>query len=165
MPRPSSKSIEQSINGRKNILKRFDRASQAVQSIAVASGQDADLRGGQDAEELQVVEVRLRQSEIDNALKRLSFSPEADKRLKYTTRPGGSELSMQRVKAKFGMCQFADETLKRKNQEHERSRAAEEEILADRITDNANGANAMNSDECDESAGYIKLQQHSSLTI
>ncbi|KAK9428241.1 hypothetical protein V1505DRAFT_388084 [Lipomyces doorenjongii] len=97
MTRPSSKYTEQSINGRKNVLKRFDRASQAVQSIAEASaqdadargGQDADARGGQDAEELQVVEVRLRQSEIDNALKRLWLSPEADKRLKYTTRPGG----------------------------------------------------------------------------
>ncbi|KAK9489709.1 hypothetical protein V1508DRAFT_400580 [Lipomyces doorenjongii] len=123
MTRPSSKSIEQSINGRKNILKRFDRASQAAQNIAEASGQDADARGGQDAEELQVVEVRLRQSEIDNALKRLWF--------------------LQTL-------------INRKNQEQERSRAAEEEILADRITDNANGANAMNSDECDESAAAVE---------
>ncbi|KAK9481590.1 hypothetical protein V1527DRAFT_493468 [Lipomyces starkeyi] len=93
MARPSKKSIQRSINGRKNALKRFDTASQPTQHYAEVRGKDA--------EEFQVVEVRLSQSEIDNALKRLSFRPEADKRLKYTTRPGGSERSIRRFKAKF----------------------------------------------------------------
>ncbi|KAK9481713.1 hypothetical protein V1527DRAFT_455753, partial [Lipomyces starkeyi] len=53
-------SIQRSINGRKNALKRFDAASQPTQHHAEASG-------CQDGEELQVVEVRLSQSEIDNA--------------------------------------------------------------------------------------------------
>ncbi|KAK9481425.1 hypothetical protein V1527DRAFT_456038, partial [Lipomyces starkeyi] len=85
-----------SINGRKNALKRFDTASQPTQH-------HAEVRGSQDAEEFQVVEVRLSQSEIDNALKRLSFRPEADKRLKYTTRPGGSEGRYADSKRNSGM--------------------------------------------------------------
>ncbi|KAK9258372.1 hypothetical protein V1519DRAFT_476988 [Lipomyces tetrasporus] len=71
MARPSKKSIQPSINGRKNALKRFDTASQPIQH-------HAEAHGSQDAEELQVVEVRLSQSEIDNALKRVCFRPEAE---------------------------------------------------------------------------------------
>ncbi|KAK9428642.1 hypothetical protein V1505DRAFT_357606 [Lipomyces doorenjongii] len=70
-----------------------DAVSQAAQRI--------ETSGGQDVEELEVVEVCLAQSEIDNALKRLSFFPESDKSLKYTTRPGGFERSIRRFKAKF----------------------------------------------------------------
>ncbi|KAK9426900.1 hypothetical protein V1505DRAFT_407119 [Lipomyces doorenjongii] len=36
-----------------------------------------------------------------NALAKLSYFSEADKKLKYSTRPGGSERSLQRWKAKF----------------------------------------------------------------
>ncbi|KAK9241716.1 hypothetical protein V1506DRAFT_510158 [Lipomyces tetrasporus] len=86
MARPSKKSIQRSINGRKIALKRFDTASQPTQPHA---------------EELRVVEVRLSQSKIDNALKHLCFRPEADKRLKYTTRPDGPERSIRIFKAKF----------------------------------------------------------------
>ncbi|KAK9238545.1 hypothetical protein V1525DRAFT_387448 [Lipomyces kononenkoae] len=75
MGRPSKKSLQWSINGRKNVLKRYDTVRQAAQSI--------ETSGGQDAEDLEVVEVFLAQSEIDNALKRLPFCPEADKSLKY----------------------------------------------------------------------------------
>ncbi|KAK9489850.1 hypothetical protein V1508DRAFT_400437 [Lipomyces doorenjongii] len=171
MARPRKKSIARSINGRKNVLKRFDIASQATQ-------RHAEARGSQDAEELQVVEVRLRQSEIDNALKRLCFRPEADKRLKYTTRPAGSERSIRRFKAKFRNVDasikplvafsftktevstgpFSDEDRKQQDQEHGRSQSTAEEILNDRETDNASGENAIISEECEESTDDYALE-------
>ncbi|KAK9482897.1 hypothetical protein V1527DRAFT_474827 [Lipomyces starkeyi] len=40
-------------------------------------------------------------SEKTDALSKLSYFSEADKKLKYSTRPGGSERSLQRWKAKF----------------------------------------------------------------
>ncbi|KAJ8103708.1 hypothetical protein POJ06DRAFT_217233 [Lipomyces tetrasporus] len=40
-------------------------------------------------------------SEKMDALERLSYFSEADKKLKYSTRPGGSERSLRRWKAKF----------------------------------------------------------------
>ncbi|KAK9234072.1 hypothetical protein V1525DRAFT_391817 [Lipomyces kononenkoae] len=40
-------------------------------------------------------------SEKMDALSKLSYFSEADKKLKYSTRPGGSERSLQRWKAKF----------------------------------------------------------------
>ncbi|KAK9350922.1 hypothetical protein V1523DRAFT_398803 [Lipomyces doorenjongii] len=163
MARPSKKSIQRSINGRKIALKRFDAASQPTQHHAEASG-------SQDAEELQVVEVRLSQSEIDNALKRLCFRPETDKSLKYTTRPGGPERSIRRFKAKFRNADasikplaafnftktevstgtFSDEDRRQQDQEHERNQSTAQETLNDPGTDNANGENAMISEECEE---------------
>ncbi|KAK9317371.1 hypothetical protein V1524DRAFT_413707 [Lipomyces starkeyi] len=56
---------------------------------------------GQDEAELQIVEMGLTQPEIDDALKRLHFPAEAQKRLKYMTRPGESERSIRRFKAKL----------------------------------------------------------------
>ncbi|KAK9236786.1 hypothetical protein V1525DRAFT_420104 [Lipomyces kononenkoae] len=140
MARPSKKSLQRSIIARKNVLKRYDAVSQAAQRTETSRDQDV--------EELEVVEVCLTQSEINNALKRLSFYTEADKSLKYTTRPGGSQRSIRRFKAKFrnmdssikpltafnftmsevSTCSL-DENLKRKNQDHERSRASEDGFL------------------------------------
>ncbi|KAK9242366.1 hypothetical protein V1506DRAFT_562965 [Lipomyces tetrasporus] len=92
MARPSKKSIPRSINGRKNI-KRFDKVNQVTRQVGEGCGGEE--------EELHLVEILLSQSEIENALKRLHFRPKTDKRLKCTTRPGGSERSIQRFRSKF----------------------------------------------------------------
>ncbi|KAK9235424.1 hypothetical protein V1525DRAFT_390460 [Lipomyces kononenkoae] len=125
MSRRSKKSIQRSINGRKNALKRYDMARRAALRIAEASD-------GQDTEELRVVEVCLTQSEIDNALKRLSFVPEADKSLQYTTGLGDLSGRYEDSKRSFGIevsaANLRDENLTQKNQEDERRPAAEGEI-------------------------------------
>ncbi|KAJ8098922.1 hypothetical protein POJ06DRAFT_144443 [Lipomyces tetrasporus] len=94
----------------------------------------------------------------NNALKRLCFRPEADKRLKYTTQPGGPERSIRRFKAKFRNVHasikplaafnftktevstgpFSDEDRSQQDQEYGRSQSTAEEILNDLETDNAN---------------------------
>ncbi|KAK9242364.1 hypothetical protein V1506DRAFT_509505 [Lipomyces tetrasporus] len=95
MVRLSKKSsLQRSINGRKNIMKRFDKVNQVTR-------QGEEGCGGEEVEELQLVEILHSQSEIENALKLLRFIPEADKRLKYTTRPCGSEQSIRRFRSKF----------------------------------------------------------------
>ncbi|KAK9486463.1 hypothetical protein V1527DRAFT_481988 [Lipomyces starkeyi] len=78
-----------SINGRKNVLKTFDRPVRL---------QPAKL---DDNDDLQVFEVWLPQSEVENSLKRLCFRFDAGKRLKYATGLGGSE-TIRRFNAKFG---------------------------------------------------------------
>ncbi|KAK9234002.1 hypothetical protein V1525DRAFT_391883 [Lipomyces kononenkoae] len=99
MDRPTKKSIQRSINGRKSFMKRLDKVNQIT--LAGGEGSNGEGSDGEDEEQLQLVEIPLAQSEIENALKRLHFCPEADKGLKYATRPGGSERSQRRFRAKF----------------------------------------------------------------
>ncbi|KAK9242670.1 hypothetical protein V1506DRAFT_509192 [Lipomyces tetrasporus] len=94
MARRSKKSIQRSINGRKNVMKRFGKVNQVTRH-------DGEGCGGHHREELQLPEILLNQSEIETVLRRLRFRSEADKLLKYATRPGGSERSIRRFKAKY----------------------------------------------------------------
>ncbi|KAK9235455.1 hypothetical protein V1525DRAFT_390442 [Lipomyces kononenkoae] len=56
MARPTKKSIQRSINGRKNFMKRLDKVNQ----ITLAGGEECDGEGsdGEDEEQLQLVEIR-----------------------------------------------------------------------------------------------------------
>ncbi|KAJ8097052.1 hypothetical protein POJ06DRAFT_271421 [Lipomyces tetrasporus] len=78
MARRSKKSIQRSINGRKNVMKRFGKVNQVTRH-------DGEGCGGHHREELQLPEILLNQSEIET----------------YATRPGGSERSIRRFKAKY----------------------------------------------------------------
>ncbi|KAK9364803.1 hypothetical protein V1509DRAFT_667689 [Lipomyces kononenkoae] len=143
-------------------MKRFDKVTQ----VALHHGEGSD---GEDDEQLQLVEIPLDQSEIENALKRLNFCPEADKSLKYTTRPGGSERSQRRFRAKFRNVEslkpltafnftrtaaandnLSDEDQKRMERESEPCETADK----DNLHLNAYGDTAAISEECYESADH-----------
>ncbi|KAK9233757.1 hypothetical protein V1525DRAFT_392159, partial [Lipomyces kononenkoae] len=127
-----------------------------------------DGRDGEDDEQLQLVEFPLDQFEIEDALKRLRSCPEADKGLKYTTRPGGSERSARRFRAKFRNAEStkpltafnfprtttANDNLSEGDQKHKdrKSEPCETEER-DNLYDNADADSPAFAEECYESTG------------
>ncbi|KAK9366764.1 hypothetical protein V1509DRAFT_641440 [Lipomyces kononenkoae] len=152
MARRSKKSIMRSINGRKNAMKRFDIANRITE------------RTEKD------------QSEKENAWKFLRFNPQAERNLKHKKRPGGSERSQRRFRAKFRNAEplqpltafnFTNtatangnlsEEGQRDTQQESQPLATEEEQEEqdeqEEVKNNAHGGTAPMSEECHESTGY-----------